>query len=208
MKKIYMTIAFLVLGTGFCFSQSFGVRGGVNLSNIGGDAVNNSIRPGFHLGAYYTKKVGINFIFEPEIQLSTQGSNAEDASMAFNQSLTYINIPLTFKYRLSDQFNVNAVPYFGMLLGASIDSDLLGNIDNSESFKTFDFGMGLGADYSISDNISVQVRYLFGLADITDDGGTEVIEIDGFPVEVEVEEQTITNRVFQLSVGYTINQEL
>jgi hypothetical protein len=204
MKKILL-MTLLVLGTLGSQAQQFGVRGGLNLANIGADAENNSLRPGLHVGAYYQVPLRDKFLLEPEAQLSFQGSNA-DTDPAFNQAITQINIPIIVKYKVTEAITVDAGPYAGFIRGAKIKSDD-GDIDNKDFFNSLDFGVGLGASYQMTSGINFSIRYLAGLADITDDpSGTEIIIIDNVPVEVEVEEQKITNQVIQFSIGYTINK--
>lgn len=196
----------LALGASISHAQYYGFRGGFNLANIGADAENNSIRPGFHIGAYYQSTLSDKLLFEPEVQLSFQGANADDDALGFDQSITMLNVPLMAKYLVNDEFSVNAGPYIGLILGAEAKADD-DDFDNKDFFNSLDFGLGLGASYELPSGINLSIRYLLGLADITDDeGGTETVIIDNFPVEVEVEEQRITNQVIQFSVGYLINK--
>ncbi|MEM6526151.1 MAG: porin family protein [Bacteroidota bacterium] len=201
-KLLFMTM--LALGASIGHAQYYGFRGGFNLSNIGADAENNSMRPGFHIGAYYQVTLSDKILFEPELQLSLQGSNSDDDTI--DQSITMLNVPLLAKYLVTDELSINAGPYLGLIMGAEIKSDA-DDIDNKDFFNSLDFGLGLGASYELPSGINLSVRYLMGLADITDDeGGTETVIIDNFPVEIEVEEQRITNQVIQFSVGYLINK--
>lgn len=205
MKKL-LFISMLALGATLCNAQYFGIRGGLNLANIGGDAENNSMRPGFHIGAYYQSALSDKILFEPEVQFSLQGSNAEDDTFGFDQSITMLNIPLMAKYLVSDDFSINAGPYIGLILSAEAQSDA-GDVDNKDFFRSLDYGLGLGATYELPSGLNLSLRYTLGLADITDDqGGTETVIIDGFPIEVEIEEQRITNQVIQFSVGYLFNK--
>ena len=48
------------------------------------------------------------------------------------------------------------------ILQRAIDAPML----ITDSFKTFDFGIGLGAGYYFTQNIGVNVRYTAGLSDV------------------------------------------
>lgn len=202
MRNYLLVLA--VLGAVNCHAQFFGARAGLNLSNIGSDAVNNSIRPGYHLGVYYSTSLADNLWLEPELQYSAQGSNAEDETSAFDQTLSYLNIPMTFKYSVGTSVKIIGAPYAGILLAAEARSEA-GDFDNKDLFKSIDYGIGLGLEYELSSSLNISARYLFGIADITDESGTQTVVIDGIPVEVDVQDQTITNRVLQVSIGYDFN---
>ena len=194
----------LVLGASIGQAQYYGYRGGFNLANLGADAENNSFRPGFHIGAYYQVTFSDKILFEPELQLSLQGSNSDDDTI--DQSITMLNIPLLAKYLVNDELSINAGPYLGLIMGAEAKSDA-DDFDNKDLFNALDYGLGLGASYELPSGINLSVRYLLGLADISDDeSGTETVIVDNFPIEVEVEKQRITNQLIQFSVGYLINK--
>ncbi|GAK89474.1 hypothetical protein JCM19297_1302 [Nonlabens ulvanivorans] len=62
--------------------------------------------------------------------------------------------------------------------------------DLEDIFKSFDYGVGLGASYEFSGGLMLSLRYNLGLANIAGD---------------EFEDIRISNNVGQISIGYTFN---
>ena len=99
------------------FAQTFGIKAGLNLSNMHyeEDAVTYSdgfkIKPGFHLGASVEYPINEMISFETALLLSTKGykhSGKDDTGTEVNSkaSLFYIDIPFTAKasYRSGSTF--------------------------------------------------------------------------------------------------------
>jgi hypothetical protein len=130
---------------------------------------------------------------------STQGSkfdflaeydgNIYDTENTFK--LSYINIPVMFKYYAAEKFSLEAGPQLGFLTSSKMETEVIGQsvTQNAKSlFESIDFGLNIGAGYDFTKNISAGVRYNFGLANV---GKNE----DG-------SDDSIKNNVFSVSVGY------
>lgn len=186
MKKIKFSLilcSFLLLGNAMAQDNTVGIKGGLNISNIGGDAEGVSTKPGVHFGLFIQVETSDNVIFQPEFIYSMQGASldgGEDAKANYN----YLNFPLIFKiYPDQEGFNFQLGPQLGYLLSAEIAVDNV-DFDIEDQLNTIDFGIGLGIGYDV-DDIVLDARYNIGINSSAKD------DSDGsFPL-----------RTFQISLG-------
>ncbi len=155
----------------------FGLKGGLNFSNFGGDDNDNvnKTKIGFHVGGFAQYGLTENLALQPELLLSFEGSKADnDDKTPFSN--TYLNIPVMLNYKLGAVQGL----YFegglqlGFLLGAKIDGESefdtgFGTFKVKDSYKSTNFSLNLGAGYAITENISAGLRYSMGLSSIADD---------------------------------------
>lgn len=160
-------------------SASFGVKAGANFSNLKVSFDEGSASPdgatSFYAGAFVDLGISEKVHLQPEALYSIEG--AKDADV------TYLDIPVMFKYYLIEAFNIQAGPQFGILLDAEGGTDGL---------KTANVGVNFGAAYELPGGFFVDARYNLGLSNIAD------IENDpGFTEDV-----SLKTKNFQLGVGY------
>lgn len=195
MKKIIlMTVAFLAFG--FTNAQdkkdiSFGVKGGLNISSVTNAVqygTNSSSLIGFHLGFFGEFMVSDKFAVQPELLYSTQGVKVDDSGgNKIDAKLDYINIPVMAKYYATNSFSLEFGPQIGFLVSAKEKSGGV-TTDIKDATKSTDFGLNLGAGYDITKNMTLGLRYNFGLSQLQKDLATG--------------ESASKNSVFQFSVGY------
>ncbi len=186
-----MLCAVMLFGT-VCMANAqdgiqFGVRAGMNISSLSGDADGFDSRIGYHVGAIMDWNVAGNLYVQPGLFFTTRGVKEGDWKMNAN----YLQIPISVAYRfpVSDTFkiDVNAGPYFAMGIGGKYkqdgfkDSDIFGDEGDC---KRFDAGLRVGAGVQIS-KFSVGLIYDLGLANISKADGVD-----------------LKNGAFQISVGY------
>ena len=101
MKKRMLLLFAVVLMSAAAFSQGFGVRAGVTLQNITGEAdgedLESALQPGFHAGVFYEISVASDFYFQPNLLFNMKG--AKDDDIDANMNLGYIELPLHFLYK-------------------------------------------------------------------------------------------------------------
>jgi len=183
MKKIILS-SLLVLAFGFTYAQKaeFGIKGGLNSSNFSGDTegVDFKSRVGFNVGAFAAIKLSEKITLQPEILFSTQGAKAENVTADVNGvnytadiefNLSYINVPVMFKYYVADKFNLEAGPQIGFLTSAETSTKVDGfnqtvDQDAKDYFESVDFGFNLGAGYDFTNKISAGIRYNIGLSNV------------------------------------------
>ncbi|QHL87142.1 outer membrane beta-barrel protein [Nibribacter ruber] len=181
MKRMILLGAFALISVvGAQAQTNFGIKVGLNVANIGGDAKNTDPRTGVHAGFFATAPISDRFAIQPEVLYSQQGYKSGKSTF----TLHYLNIPLIFKGTISGGFHLQVGPQFGILLDAK---QKVGNTtyDISDNLNKYDGAVALGLGYDLS-RLQVSARYNLGLSDIADGN----IKGESYP-----------NNVFQLSVG-------
>lgn len=176
MKKIILC-AFAVCAFAFSNAQdsklSFGMKAGVNFSNVSGAKVDGKDakgRTGFYVGGLADYSISDKFSIQPEVLYSMEGAD--------KNSLDYIRIPVMAKYEVVENFSILAGPSFAFRMAAE-------NALVEKSTKSSDFGLGIGAAYAFG-NIFVDARYNMGLSDIKDGD----------------QKDSLKNNNIQLGIGY------
>ncbi|KAF2081343.1 porin family protein [Flavobacterium sharifuzzamanii] len=205
MKKVVLS-ALAVMMFAFANAQDvkYGVKGGLNLSNFSGDTdgINLKSKAGFNIGGFVEIKLSDKFFIQPELLYSTQGPKVKDQAgevdgilyngdVRFN--LSYINVPVMFKYYVADKLNVEAGPQIGFLTSAKTKTTIDGysgshTMDVKDIFESIDFGLNFGVGYDFTDHLFGGLRYNFGIANIA---------------KTEAGDNTkLHNGVFSINVGY------
>ncbi|MFW6259391.1 MAG: porin family protein [Tangfeifania sp.] len=187
----------------YTFGQSsgFGLKGGLNLSNMTVEGNDDSnLKAGFHLGVF--NKIGIteSFSIQPELLYSAKGfkynydnSAIADGETKFN--LNYIDLPVKLVFNLSRDFEFQLGPYFSYLAGANVDTDAqvleFFNIDSTdeldrENFNAFEAGLTGGLGFTI-DPLVFGFNYNLGLTQVAkDDEPTEAMLGDAKNTVIQV----------------------
>lgn len=218
MKKVFLCAAVAVFSFASLSAQDvrFGVKGGLNLANLGGDfgiydgyygGSDAEMKVGFHIGGVAEIKFSEKFAVQPELLFSNQGYKSKysfaGASADYNVNLNYVNLPIMVKFFPIQGLSIEAGPQVGFLISAkdelndfeiSIDPNDPENVDTSDKYKTLDFGMNIGVGYELPSGLFFAARYNIGVSkvDDTDDGFYGIL---GSSLSRK-------NRVFQLSAGF------
>lgn len=191
MKKVIMII---VCASTFVVAKaqvSYGVKGGLNLSNIiGSDAEGAKAKVGFHVGAFAGIPVADKFSIQPELVYSAQGAKYEESGeddVTINSG--YLNIPVLAKYTAPSGFYGETGPQLGFLMTAKAKQGD-DKTDVKEFYKTTDFAWAFGIGYKTSSNVGFDLRYNLGLSRLDEDGDAKV-----------------KNGVFQLGVFYVLGNK-
>jgi hypothetical protein len=156
----------------------FGVKGGVNLSNLYIDEVNDEkAKIGLHAGLWMKAPVGEFFAIQPELLWSSKGSKigkyqnipfAQDGEVRFN--LNYVDLPVLASVTLGP-ISIQAGPYISYLFNANVKNlkeDLTTGkvIDlDKNDFNTIDYGLAGGLALDIK-GFQLGLRYNYGLREI------------------------------------------
>jgi opacity protein-like surface antigen len=191
MKKIFMII---VCASTFVVAKaqvSYGIKGGVNLSNIiGSDAEGAKAKVGFHVGAFSQIPVTDKFSIQPELLYSAQGAKYEasgEDDVKINSG--FLNIPVLAKYTAASGFYGETGPQLGFLMSAKAKQGD-DKTDVKEFYKTTDFAWAFGIGYKSSSNVGVDLRYNLGLSRLDEEG-----------------EAKVKNGVFQLGIFYVLGDK-
>ncbi|MCT4196051.1 PorT family protein [Elizabethkingia anophelis] len=194
MKKVFLGLG-IVLGT-MAFAQStagprFGIKAGGNLSDLTNlDREKSKI--GFYAGVFMNAPISSEFSIQPEVVYSQQGAKFKDFGNVtdLKKNLGYINVPVMVQYNATPDFYLEAGSEFGFLVDAQDKGKVNGvsyKSSGTDGYNTFNFGMGLGAGYRFTPNISINARYTAGFTNIVKNNGGD----------------SVKNNNFQLGLGYT-----
>lgn len=189
--KLLFFIALMTVGY-FAYGQpaNFVIKGGLNASTIGEDAIDVEPNIGFHAGIKGVYEFNDQFSLQPEFLFSSQGARSENSSIRYR--FEYINLPVLVNYTTGKVF-FQLGPQFGYIInGKIIYPEINGKGDATAQINNFDFSLVLGTGLFLSAEWGIEGRYSFGLSNTADNILTE----NGhFP-----------NRVFQLSMFYVFNK--
>ena len=161
----------------------FGLKGGLNVSSLGGNNSQiGSAKVGFHAGAYLITFLSERVSLQPELVYSQQGFQLT-GQYATRFEHNYLNLPIIFKIDVGPGTTVQLGPQVGYFLNRN------DNGNNFGGYKKIDFGLALGVGYALESGLNLTARYNLGFANVTENVSNQV--------------PSRTNRVFQLSLGYT-----
>ena len=189
---------------------TFGVRAGVNFTNLNGEIGNQDldwdIKTGFNIGVNAEVPVATDFYLQPGLLFSTKGAKSGGRTT----NVSYLEVPINFLYKPAlgpGKLLLGFGPYVGFGIGGKskggnnmVDADVKfkNDISSAESidpkkdyFKTLDFGGNLLAGYELSNKISFQLNAQLGMANLFP-------KIDG----KKPEDTKVKNTGFGISVGY------
>lgn len=162
-------------------SPKFGIKGGLNLTNLFVDDVNDEhMRVGLNGGVYAKLPITRGFSIQPELLYSGKGAKLEynnflEGSGEYRFNLHYVELPVLAVINVAKNFNIHAGPYVSYLAGANI-SDLKddGSISNikdlkADNFNRFDYGLAAGLGIDVQ-NFTIGARYNYGLHEIGKSG--------------------------------------
>ncbi len=194
MKKSMMvlTVMLFTLST-ISFSQvKFGLKGGLNVTEISmemdGFSKSPDSRMGAVAGAFVNLRLSNSIGIQPELLYSMKGSNFEADVVT---KLDYLSVPVMVKYYFGG-FNLQAGPMFDFLLSAEEEYDGEEE-DLKDIVKGMDLGLGFGLGYELPLGLSFDARYMIGLSDINDSNDES---------EMEFQKVEIKNKGFQITMGF------
>ena len=190
MKKIKLSLlaVALMVATAASAQVSFGIQGGVNLSNLNVEGVSTSSKFGFNAGILtdfsFTHDMGIR----SGLHFTTKGTKWEMGPLQLTVNLMYLQIPVHFAYKIDvspgTRIVFHAGPYVAYGIGGSnrFNMDIPDEIgfdpdapvfgSGVDQYKPFDFGLGLGVGAEFG-RILVGIGWDMGLLNISnDDTGT------------------------------------
>lgn len=204
--KLFVT----VLGISFTsslYAQTFGIKGGLNSSNIifkeNDKDLSDNFDPllGFHAGLTAEFPINNLFSFQTGALLSTKGMKFEELNrvedVTSKMNLLYLDIPLHLKanFGSSEDLNIYALagPYIGIGIvgkikteGKSMDDVIKFGSNEEDDLKRLDYGVSVGAGIELK-KITIGATYNLGLANLVTDTNNG---------------EKVNHRVFQISLGY------
>jgi hypothetical protein len=208
-----LTTTVLALNAKAQDKTTFGVRAGVNFTNINGDDgaghdYDYKLKTGFNLGVNAEIPLAPDFYVQPGVLFSTKGAKekvtgADDTKL----NLSYVEIPINLLYKPtlgSGKMLLGFGPYIGIAVagkvktaGGDFDLKFKNDLSTAEAsstttgyFKRLDFGGNLLVGYELSSKISFQLNAQLGMSNLDP-------KVNGKKSEGKTK-----NTGFGISVGY------
>ena len=174
MKKIFGLLGVTMMS--LAYSQSFGVKGGANISTISKENTwgDTNSKIGFYVGAYMNAPVNALLSIQPELIYNNLGVKYENNNTSHTLNLNYISMPIMFQFELIPKFYVEGGPQFGILIGNKnkYQSDSKTIIEkDKDAYNQLDLSGGIGLGFKFS-NMAIGARYIIGFTDIKKNGST------------------------------------
>jgi Outer membrane protein beta-barrel domain len=165
----------------------FGLTVGPNFSNISNS--NANLKAGLGLGLYFNIKLSDHLFFHPEAvpkspfggkdipvyPLNDPNLDAAFQNGTITRKISYISLPLLFRYRIKGLFFAEAGPQLSLRTKAkdifSVDAaggELEFEKKVSDDFTRFDFGAAVGLMMKLKKDkgMGIGVRYYYGFIDV------------------------------------------
>lgn len=202
MKKL-LFIAAISLGvvvSANAQDTKFGAKAGLNLANMTGDDVEDAeMLIGFQIGGYAHIGISDAFAIQPELLFDTKGASYDAGDESVSNNLSYISVPILAKYMVTEGFDIHLGPQIGILMSAKFDGE-----DNSDSYKSTDFGLAAGAGYELESGLNFSLRYSMSLSTIGEEYETSFTNpVSGATTTSTVEAGDIRNSVITIAVGFS-----
>lgn len=209
----------------------FGFKGGVGISTLSfGDPLDtedfefrnsdNSWKIGGMLGITYEKRFGKTFAMDFEALLANKGVKREfdfnnGGNYTMKGNLFTVDVPISAKIYLGNNFNFYVGPYFSYVLGGNLkaDASMDGTTVSKESgnwygsdykdnngelpMNRFDVGANAGIEFVSNKGFGVGARFQKGFLDLTnDDYKGSFTDNDGLILPGD--DKRVTNTGFQV----------
>ena len=221
MKKLFTILTVVILTTTVSFAQ-FSAKAGLNMANIitNNDDSDNSMKIGMIIGGSYAMELSDEMILDISLAFKQSGTKETDdftgGSSTMTYSLNYLDISPNIAYRFSDQFGVSFGPYLAFAMSGKVESETKitngpttsesnsikfgeATLESDDGISNMDFGINIGATYSINDAMSVSAGYALGLSNIYKVNSDVKDIIDALNEDVP----SLKNTGIYLSFGYS-----
>lgn len=170
MKKILPVILMFILAFQINgYSQLFkgGFMIGVNGCQEDGIANSGYSQPGLMLGSFVYTSLSPTIDLQLEMKYMGEGMRLmnTDGSLAYENQLNYIQIPLIFRYNVIPTVGLEAGLGVGYLFYSSGDVGI-NYSDVGTNFNTFDFHGLLSVTYKLNSHFNVDLRLTYSLKSI------------------------------------------
>ncbi|MBX2962229.1 MAG: PorT family protein [Cyclobacteriaceae bacterium] len=173
---------------------SVGAKAGLSYSTLSVDdnGTDYSYAPGYHVGAFAQYRVA-KISVQSEFIYSNLVAGVEAGGEDLNFNTKYISIPIVLQYEIVPSVQLAVGPQVGFLCCVKsefhpVTREKFNEQDYTKAYKNTDFGFQAGAGWEAQNGLLVDLRYYFGLTDISNFEGVAPTK----------------NRWLQLSVGYRL----
>ena len=180
MKKIFLGLT--VLASTLSFAQQFGVKAGLNLSDISNTstAVDTKMKTGLYAGVTVTFPITESYSIKPELVYNQMGAKTDlydfggiIGQVSTTTKLDYLSLPIMLQYNLPSNLYLEVGPEFSYMLSAnqSLNTIITPSTNiNMDYLNRFNVGAGFGAGYNFNKNFGINARYTLGLTGLGKNG--------------------------------------
>lgn len=166
------------LTSSLSFAQQFGVKAGLNLSDISNTstAVDTKMKTGLYAGVTATFPITESYSIKPELAYNQMGAKTDlydfggiIGQVSTTTKLDYLSLPIMLQYNLPSNLYLEVGPEFSYMLSAnqSLNTIITPSTNiNMDYLNRFNVGAGVGAGLKINENLGINARYTFGLTQI------------------------------------------
>ena len=230
MKKLFTILTVVALATTTSFAQ-FSAKAGLNMANIvsNDDDADNGMKLGMIIGGNYSMELSDAMNLDVSVAFKQSGTKeTEDftgGSSTMTYSLNYLDISPSLSFNVSDAMALSFGPYLAFAMSGKVTGETIitngPTTSTSESIEfgemtlegamngtgpdgisAMDFGINIGASFSINDAMSVSAGYALGL--------TNLIYIDDdmkdFFDAIDEDLPSIKNSGIFLTFGYSFGR--
>ena len=153
MKFKFLPLILFFLGTSAFAQISFGIKGGLNVSNIEYNVrdANPEGSTGLYAGTFVNFQLPANFELQPEVLYSQEGIK--------NGSIDFVKVPVVLKWSFFDGINIHAGPQLAVVVDAEGGTNGLNQMGVDGVF-------GLG--YETPGGFMITTRYNMGITSVID----------------------------------------
>lgn len=150
-------------------SIKFGIKAGVNLSNLYADRINSEFKPGF-VGGIFARMKSDKIALQSEILYTMKGYRVESLD-GKSISLDYIEFPVLLKYYFHGRESINQYLYFGpasaIRVRAKSGEDIISSRTEASAISLI---LGFGSDFVMkAGELQLELRYTYSLTDTFDE---------------------------------------
>ncbi len=181
MRKLFLGFGIVI--SGFAFSQQFGLKAGLNVSDInnGASGTDMKAKTGLYVGVTASIPVSDEFSVQPELIYNQLGAktNLYDfggiiGNVSTTTKLDYISLPVMLQYNFPSNFYLELGPEFSYMVSAKqgLSTSIISpSTDiNMDYLNRLNVGAGFGAGYNLNKNIGISARYTLGLTGLGKNG--------------------------------------
>lgn len=176
MKKFAIALVALMAVSTASYAQDFGfgVKAGLNVSNISNSDLN--AKTGLTAGVFADYHCNDWFGLSADLLFSREGGRHKANGVTHIVKSNYLNLPIMAKFYVLDKLAVNVGVQPGLMLSAKAKAKANGNDATnsiSDNFKSFDLAFPMGVSYDLNDHFVLDARYNLGATKIYKHGDSD-----------------------------------
>ncbi|MFP4090877.1 MAG: porin family protein [Cyclobacteriaceae bacterium] len=204
MKNLLLSLTLLLFSATAFAQVSFGIKAGGMLATRVTNTIDHNLeiaKLSYVGGAFYSFPIHEQFGLQVELLYANKAIEVERrrAFQLLSEDLHYLNLPVMLQYKLKERLSLELGPEVGYLIGQK-QIATTGTQPPSPFMKNLDMAINLGVGYEPVNRVLLNLRYNFGIFDITKPFH-EVV-----PGATPEEDRHRANRTLQLTVGYRLSR--